>query len=387
MDDVEQALSEALNLTGFPFEHFAFEAARQEGWNTRSNRLYIDPEEDKTREMDLLCYRYGKGAEVSTYTAALISCKARAGKPWVLLTRPWPDRAATWYPYPPVAVWTNYAVLRHEVEKPDWGLHYFNLSQATGLKSWASDSPREVFALHEFEAVQQQRGNDKRQAKPLRFRSNGDASLYEGTMSLLKALAYEARAVQQRRGSSKEQLVYQFNLIQLLDGDLYEAAFGTGPTPTVRKVERYRYFARTMLDGKDFSARIEFCTRPAFKPLLKELEKVHDFNCGHFNAQVRTFFETVLTTPDRRDALAPELARRIGLYVQVYGEIERPAGTGWVRLDFAGSVLKVMLSIDEPALTRLQQNKTFMGHLARIVREVYRYSGPVELQLDDDIPF
>jgi len=35
-------------------------------------------------------------------------------------------------------------------------------------------------------------------------------------MSLLKALAYETRAVQQRRGSTKDQVVYQFNLIQLL---------------------------------------------------------------------------------------------------------------------------------------------------------------------------
>lgn len=388
MDEAEQALSQALSQTGFPFEHFAFTTAEAHGWTTRSSRLYIDPEEEKTREMDLLCYRYGKDAEVSTFTAALISCKARTGKPWVLLTRPWPDRVGSWYPYPPVAVWTNYGVLRHEVEKLSWGLDYFNLADATGLKSWATDSPREVFALHEFEAaVQQQGGRDKGKAKSLRFRANGDASLYEGTMSLLKALAYETRAVQQRRGSSKEQLVYQFNLIQLLDGDLYEAAFGTDTGPTVRKVERYRYFARTMLHGKDFSARIEFCTRPAFAQLLRELAKVHEFNCGHFNAQVATFFETVLTTPDRRDFLAQELARQLALYVSVFGGVDRPAGTGWVRLDVSGSGVKVMLIIGEAVVMRLRQNKHFMEHLSRLVREVYRYSGPVEIGCDDDIPF
>lgn len=223
MDDVEQALSQALHQTGFPFEHFAFNAAQAQGWSARSNRLYVDPEEAKTREMDLLCYRYSKGKEVSIYTAVLISCKARTGKPWVLLTRPWPDRKSSWYPYPPVAVWTNYGVLRHELEKPDWGLSYFDLADATGLKKWGADSPREVFALHEFERVQQQGGrtNTQKSPQPLRFRPNGDSSLYEGTMSLLKALVYEARAVEQRRGSSKEQLVYQFNLVQLLDGDLY----------------------------------------------------------------------------------------------------------------------------------------------------------------------
>lgn len=157
--------------------------------------------------------------------------------------------------------------------------------------------------------------------------------------------------------------------------------------PAVRRVERYRYFARTMLDGRDFSARIEFCARPAFEQLFQELTKVHDFNCAHFNAQVQTFFESVLTTPDRRDALIPEFARRIEFHVSILGEIERPTGSKWVRLEWDGSVLKVLLSIDESAVTRLRQSKPFMGHLARIAREVYRYSGPVDIGYDDDIPF
>ncbi len=386
MDDVEQALSHALNQTGFPFEHFAFTTAQAQGWSTRSNRLYIDPEEEKTREMDLLCYRYSKGVEVSTVTAVLISCKARTGKPWVLLARPWPDRNSNWYPYPPVAVWSNYDVVRHEVEKPAWGLEYFNLADATGLKNWSSDSPREVFAMHEFDTVQQRTERDKG-AMPPRFRAIGDSSMYEGAMSLLKALVYETQFVQQRKGSSAERLVYQFNLVQLLDGDLYEAAFNADTPPLVRKVERYRHFARTMLGGKDFSARIEFCTRPAFAQLLQELGKVHDFNRGHFDAKVRTFFETVLSTPDRRDALVPELARRLALYVSVFGSAERPEGSDWIRIAVTSSGVEIQLTIDKPVVQRLRESAHFMEYLKRIVREIYRYSGPIELLSDDDIPF
>lgn len=386
MDEVELALSQALNQTGFPFEHFAFTTAQTQGWSTRSNRLYVDPEEEKTREMDLLCYRYSKGIEVSTVTAVLISCKARTGKPWVLLARPWPDRSSNWYPYPPVAVWSNYGVVRHEVEKPTWGLDYFNLADATGLKKWASDSPREVFALHEFETIQKGGKGDKG-AMPPRFRAIGDSSMYEGAMSLLKALVYETQSVQQRKGSSAERLVYQFNLVQLLDGDLYEAAFNAGTPPLVRKVERYRHFARTMLGGKDFSARIEFCTRPAFAQLLQELGQVHDFNRGHFDATVRTFFETVLSTPDRRDALVPELARRLALYVSVWGSVERPEGSDWIRVALNSSGVAILLTLDELAIQRLRESAHFLEHLRRIVKEIYRYSGPIELLPDDDIPF
>lgn len=206
-------------------------------------------------------------------------------------------------------------------------------------------------------------------------------------MSLLKALAYETRAVQQRRGSSKEQLAYQFNLIQLLDGDLYEAAFDNAEAPSVQKVERYRYFARTMLDGKDFSARIEFCTRPAFAELLQELTRVHNFNCGHFNAQVGEFFDTALSNPDRRDCLIPMLAQEIGLYASLFGEIERPTDAGWVRLEVAPLSVKVKLSVDGLAFERLQRSTHFMQRLQVALNRVYRYSGAVELEWDDDIPF
>jgi hypothetical protein len=394
MDETERALSEALNQTGFLFENFAFETALQHGWSTRSNRLYIDAEEQKTREMDLLCYRITKGMEISTCTALLISCKARTGKPWVLLTRQWPDRRLSWYPYPPVPVWTNSDALRFEVERPAWGLDYFNLAEATGLRAWASDSPREVFALHEFDRIgENQRSKappeeKARDSKPPRYKAIGDSSLYEGTMSLLKALAYETKAVEDRQGSSKDKKVYQFNLIQLLDGDLYEAALG-GVEPTVRRVDRYRYFARTMLDGKDFSARIDFCTRPAFPALLEELSKVHEFNWQHFNAKVRNFYETVLTAPEQRNALIPLLERRLEGRVASIGGLEKSPERGWARLEFLppGGPLKLLVNLDVELVARLKANRFFMALLERAVADIYRYPGPVEVHVDDDIPF
>lgn len=388
MDDVEKALSEALNQTGYPFEHYAFETAKRHGWSTRSNRLYIDPEEQKTREMDLLCYRISKGREVSTCTALLISCKARTGKPWALLTREWPDRGTNWYPYPPIGLWTNSNVVKYEVEQPSWPLDYFNLAEASGLEAWAADSPREVFALHEFEAVggpSSKRTKDKA-GEPFRLKPKGDYSLYDGTMSILKALAYELRAVQDRRGGSKDRMVYQFNLIQLLDGDLYEAAFGTG-SPQVRRIDRYRYFARTMLDGKDFSARIDFCTRPAFEGLLKELSKVHEFNCTHFNTKAQTFYDTVLTSEGRLNYLAPEFQRRLTIPVMVFGSLKDELGEGWMRLGYKDGNLKVSLSLESEVVDRLIGSGPFMARAARIAKEVYRHDGPVVVEWDDDIPF
>lgn len=386
MNDIEAALSAALSKTGFPFEHHVFQQMQRRGWVARTNRLYIDSEEDKTREMDLLCYRQSKGPEVTVCTAILISCKARNGKPWVLLTRDWPARRPSWYPYPPVPVWTNSEALNFEVTQPAWGLEYFNLADATGLKSWASDSPREVFALQEFE-FKQPASNKAGTAYPV-FGPKGDSSLYEGTMSLLKALAYENSAVKSRRAGSEEQIVYQFNLVQLIDGELYEARFGNAE-PQVAPIDRYRYFARTMLNGEEFSARIEFCTRQGLPQLLDDLNKVHDFNGLHFNGRVHNFYEQVPTSRVRLDAFRAELETQVTSWLHYCEPSQPPLTKGWLTAGpcIEGGPLKIRLNIDEQLVARLNQHRNFKSYVRSSVKDIYRFEGEIEIEWDDDIPF
>jgi len=387
MNTTEAALSDALNQTGFPFEHHVFRTMTAHGWRARSSRLYVDGEEGKTREMDLLCYRITKGKEVTTCTALIISCKARHQKPWVLLTRPWPDRSQGWLEYPPVPVWSNSDAVSYETGRGSWGLDYFNLAEATGLRSWAADSPGEVFALQEFEAVKSHPHGKKVEAAP-KFNAKGDSSLYEGAMSLLKALAYEAAAVDERRKISKQKFVYQFNLLQLLDGDLYEASFSQNP-PTVAKVERYRYFARTMLAGKDFSSRIEFCTKAALPGLCDELAKLHEYNCHHFDSRATLFYRDLLSSPERIDALLPEFEAGLGPLYRLYTKIDEQS-TGWIRVRWedAESQLKIVVVDGREVVPRLNGVPSFMSFLKRVVKRVFRYDGPIVLVDDyDDIPF
>lgn len=382
MNETEAALAAALAQTGFPFEHQIFEETRRNGWTTIPNRLYVDAEEDKTREMDLLCYRAETGSQgVTVFTALLISCKARTNKPWVMMTRPWPPQRPSWFPYPPVPVWSNSVPVRHESSQPGWGLDYFNLAGCTGLKEWSEDSREEVFALQEFEIL---RDGGGKKPNPLRYKSLGDTSLYTGSMSLLKALAYELSAVESRRSQEKDQLVYQFNLIQMLDGDLYEASFAGG-APIVKPVDRYRYFARTMLAGKEHSARIDFCTKAGLPSLLADLAKLQRFNVLHFNELRRRFYDGLLTTQSRLDALLPLLEPTVTAAFSVFfPDIPKP-DPGWIRLMFRddGSI-KAELDCRVRG-EFLRSNEQFVGYVTSKIRALYRFTGTV--WIDDDIPF
>jgi hypothetical protein len=382
MNETELALATALAQTGFPFEHHIFEETRRGGWTIIPNRLYIDAEEEKTREMDLLCYRAETGRQgITVYTALLISCKARTEKPWVMMTRPWPPQRPSWFPYPPVPIWSNSVSLRHEVRQPGWALEYFNLAGCTGLQEWSEDSREEVFALQELEVL---RDGGGKKLTPIRYKSLGDTSLYTGSMSLLKALTYELATVEARRSTEKEALVYQFNLIQMLDGDLYEASFAQG-APIARQVDRYRYFARTMLAGKEQSARIDFCTKSALPSLLADMAKLHRFNVLHFNELGRRFYEGLLTTQSRLDALVPLLSPTIETALSVFfPEAPKPA-PGWVRLIFrADGSIKVELDCRVEGET-LRGNEHFVEMVTSKVRKVCRFDGAI--WVDDDMPF
>lgn len=258
---------------------------------------------------------------------------------------------------------------------PSWGLEYFNEAAAAGLSEWAEDSREEIFALQEFEAV--------KGAKPERFSAKGDSSLYAGVMSLLKAFAYEVAALQERRGKENERLVYQFNLVQVLDGPLYEASFATGE-PQVSGVDRYRYFARTMLNGQQLSSRIDFCTREAFPNVLQDMAKLHRFNAKHFPAKRKYFFDHVTELQSRLDALLPLFEPRITSAYKIYEPEAQPPKAGWVRLAFEKQVLVIYVDCALFA-ERLAENKGFMASAARSISDLYRYSGPI--RVDDDILF
>jgi hypothetical protein len=376
------AISEALEQTGFPFEFQAYKQLKEAGWNALSSRLYIDPDERKTREMDLLAYRATKGPEVTVYTALLISCKARSDRPWVLLTRNWPAHKSTWYPYPPVQLWTNSKPLNVEISRPTWAIDYFNQASAKGMSSLAEDAEREVFALQELEAIGKAGATE-------RYRPKGDASLYESVMTLLKALAHEKAALNDRRGAEQERFVYQFNLVSLLDGVLYEANFDS-PSRDVVECERYRYFARTVLQGSEFSARIDFCTGAALPGLLNEFTRLHGFNFDHFNSNVRDFYGSVLTHSDRLQAVLPDLERQLESVLTVFGIVEATPEPGWVTANCEGpeGCLRLVMWLDGATVRKIKETDFVVKRVQSAVQKSFRYAGPLEIiSFEDDIPF
>lgn len=256
-----------------------------------------------------------------------------------------------------------------------------------GLLRLASDAPREAFALQEFQPTKPE--NAKAASGPGQFRPMGDSSLYESVMSLVKALKYEVDMLPTRHGG-KRPVVFQFNLISLLDGSMYEGALH-GAGVTLSPVGRYRHFAQTMIDSKSFSARVDFCTKAALPELLHDLTKLHTFNVAHLTSEVTTFYSDIQDHPQRLLALVPELEELLSADWWRYGlpqKIEAPGETSaWYWK--AKETLSITMPYSSTALTSaFERMSESRDRLCEKVREIFRFTGIVVFESHEDaIPF
>jgi hypothetical protein len=351
------------------------------------NRLYLDQDENKAREMDVLAYRVSKGKEVHVCTVVMISCKAREARPWVLVTREWPQHKERFFPYPPIPIWTNTPSLSYQIKSDGWEKRYFDEMEAAGLVRLASDAPREAFAPQECEAV---KDTKKPPAAPTKYKPKGDSSLYDSVISLLKAMKHEIDGIPERHGGQKRKIVFQLNLICLLDGEMYEGAL-TQQGAEVVQIDRYRYFAQTMTAGKSLSARVDFCTRSALPTLLQELVGLHNFNLAHFNGEISKFYEGIEEDVHRANALSGEVGTYLAKNWWRYQLPSRFEAEWSINVSFHRPRRTLSLYLpyrSDQIVASFAKDSKYEPVLIQKIKEIFRTTWDVELEsFEDYIPF
>ena len=56
-ESLKQDICKAISDSGFPLENYVDVVLRKHGWQTITNRHYIDDVEGKERELDILAYK------------------------------------------------------------------------------------------------------------------------------------------------------------------------------------------------------------------------------------------------------------------------------------------------------------------------------------------
>jgi hypothetical protein len=252
---------EQISESGFPLEHWASSLLRKEGWIVRTNYYYIDSDDKKPREMDIVAYKLKRLDRFNVKTVLLISCKKSKSSVWGFLRRSFPEygNQINLFPamivskYPPV----NYAL------KWGWQREFCDFMAGHGLSSWFGVPQHDVFAHQQI---------------PLEKGKLHDSDMHSATMQLIKAQAYEIS--DRHNGENRE--IKQFNLISLTEGDFVAFDFNDGADVEAIEIPEQVSMTSYKIDNCDQDSRVIYLTKRKFEEDVSRFTQLHELNTEFF---------------------------------------------------------------------------------------------------------
>lgn len=288
------AFVDGINATGYPFEFRTVQLLQSKGWHVISNKYYIDVEDEKPREIDLLAYKVTTTDELLVSTAIIVSCKKSETETWAFLTRGVDSKKLNTNSYP-LHYWTDSIGLQYEIDDESFAKRYY---QSGSALTTLQEPDFEVFALQEMELHQKGKGDQAH----LEASKKGDSRIYSSIMTLMKAQAYEKnsrpdRVYRQRKLTSKKR-IYQFNLVSACDLDFVRLHFSDEPISASNE-NSVPYIGRYILENQEIFARIEFVSEPQLGRLVDTFNAQHEHNVVVFSAAENEFRTNALKDQDR----------------------------------------------------------------------------------------
>jgi hypothetical protein len=360
-----------IKKTGYVLESNVGDMLRRCGWTVISNKYYEDDFEGSVREIDLLAYKVSKVQHVDVYTTLLISCKKSEADIWALLARSinLKDPNSDWWP---LHAWSNDKAIEYELSKSGMAKNYHDDLIKLGVKETLSMPKSEVFAFQEMNRVSGAPHNDK--------------NIFAAVTSLIKAQAYEIGALSHRKKSPS---VYQFNLISLIESDLFRLNID-GENISEEKIDSEHYISRYIIKRNESFSRIRFVAASSFKEKLNDYGQHHEANCKWFDKTVNTFYEEILKDYRRVNVYVEKFRSKVGWLI--YWTVKQELGTQIsqetisVAWNKKGEYAEVTLVDDGLVIESLNRNTELKQKVSAALEEVYRYSGEFHFAVDD-IPF
>lgn len=373
--DFEKKIASEISKTGYVLEHQIAQALKAKGWTVISGKYYVDDNEETPREMDLIAYRVTRfdNDEIELYTALIISCKKSDEHAWALLARdinlkdPNTD-------YWPLHTWSNDPALTHQLTRPGKPKTYHEGVRSLGVVDAIADPKVEVFAFQEMNKTSGAPRNDK--------------AIFSAMTSLVKAQAYEISALPVRK---KTKAVYQFNLISIVESELYRLMFATtGKGITSVPVDSEQYIARYIVARRESFSRIRFITSPSFVAALDDYGRLHAANAKWFETEHSAFYTDIMKDPSRVSVLTKTFYDKLRHVVKWrverrFNNIKAFDEEPHLSWDDKDSEVNLGYLESEDVLMYMNETPEIRNFVANALKRVYRYSGP--FKFSTDIPF
>ena len=280
--DQLNAFAEKVKDSGFPLEHWASSLLRNAGWVVTTNRYYIDSDNKKPRELDIVAFKEKHLGRFKVRTVLLLSCKKSQNSAWGFLRRPFLFEQNQINLFPVMAT-SKVPSVNYSLRSWEWPAKFCRFMSEKGLSDWFGVPKHDVFARQQFSLVDAK-------AKLT------DEAMHSSTMQLIKAQAYEML------GSKKNDAleVTQFNLISLTEGSFVALNFEDNDSIHPEEISEQVALASYKIENIDHDSRILYLTKAAFKAGLERFTELHRLNVEFFSMQDKNFRDGAIFDSERR---------------------------------------------------------------------------------------
>lgn len=377
MFDTEK-LIEAVEKTGYDFEHHVYEMLKINGWQVISNRYYIDDVKGIEREIDLLAYKVVKDSnDILFYTILIISCKKAKESLWVFLTRQKPERDPN----------TEYLLVENDTTDKRLALMLKNNQEEIKDALYTSPQMASLFeTLHIPFAFQQINVNS--------FKLEDDKRIYDSIITTIKALEYEKGNSGRRRIDSAKGCFYNFNLLSIFDGKMCEVFFHEDGK-VVSEIPEIKYINRHIVGTTESFYRVHFISKDSLPMQLDLYNELHLHNKKIYPQLINEFYNNIFNDSEKVDIHWEEFCKAIRghfNYELIYTlGFKTDNRTNNFTYDYEDGILKIHFDGYHDAdssdlLERVNKHAGLKELVQKTLKRIYRYDGSFVLD-NDYLPF
>ncbi|WP_186095804.1 hypothetical protein [Burkholderia gladioli] len=284
-------ICEQINQSGFPLEHWTSSLLRAEGWSVSTNFYYIDSDDKKPREMDIVASLETHLKSFKVKTVLLISCKKSQNYFWGFLRRPFPMENNRRNLFPTM-ITSKVPSVNYSLRNWGWQSDYCKFLAKNGLAKWFDVPRHDVFAHQQIPTGNKGKLND------------GD--MHSATMQLIKSQAYEMAG--HHKGNVRE--VVQFNLISITDGDFLALNFDEGDLFKIEEISEQVALTTYKIDNCDHDSRILYLTKKSFSDDVSLFKKLHKLNINFFSNEDVKFLDGAIFDAEKRSVYINDFTTR-----------------------------------------------------------------------------
>lgn len=362
---------EEIYKTGFCLEFKMSEALRKDGWTVISNRYYVDDLKDTVREIDIVGYKTDKVQDITLYTAIIISCKKSDSNIWALLTKDI-DKKNPNAEWKPMHIWTNHKVINYLIKKTEWKEDYFNAVNKYDVNKAMKEPEHDIFALQEM---------GKKNGKV-----RNDSTIFRSIESLMKAQAYEIKSLPNRK---KEKVIYQFNLISIIDSELIRLKFEDDRIEQ-EEIDQDIYITNYIINNVPICVKIHFINASIIGDVLINYSQLHKGNCDFFEVLYNNFYNNIFEDKEKKELLKDDFINEMKniinykLNINNYEECEMEHLYLW--WSHGEKILEINLEASGEAIKFLNDTKYIKTKTKDVLWRTYRYRSDFKYKVYD-IPF